>query len=358
MTARIALLIGVPIERRAFIRAALDPERHFTRQFAFDPVSAWEGDGGYQARVATPVGLLVEHAERQGLAVKPQAGLADLSDATATCDVVVVFAHWKGSGVDSNDLPLTDPTLLPGLLRRAVTDAPSDHEQEYLALAERLERAGADDVQSAAALLDDHVRQPVQDQGCATRSHAFPTAARHQTTAAERRAALDAALAGQLRPGNLLELCDGLHDMDSVVHAVDEAFDGVLDLTNCESTTLARRIDRARGGRCRIVQFESVLETETACLTLQQTLARLESGALRDGVPETHRPAPWPPPEWLHETYLAARARALDDVAQALAEQLRTSLLGHPEARSDAWCLRLARLVRSLPFPRAHRPGR
>jgi hypothetical protein len=328
MTASIALLIGVPIERRAFIRAALDPARHFARQFAFDPVSAWEGDGGYQARVATPVALLLEHAERLGAVVKPQAVLADLSEATARCDVVVVFAHWKGSDVDADDLPAAGPATLPGLLRRAVTDEPFGREQDYLALAERLERVEPDDVQSAAALLDEHVHRLVPEPGCTTQSQTFPVAARQQTIAAERRASLDARLAGQLRPGNHLELCDGLHGMDSVERALDCAFDGVLDLTICQSTTLARRIDRARGGLCRIVQFESVLETETACLTLQQTFALLESGALH----ENRRPEHSPQPARLQETYLAARARALDDIAEALADQLHASRDGHPEA--------------------------
>jgi len=311
MKLQIGILIGVPIERTAFIRAALDPARHFARRFAADPLSAWDGSGGYNERVATPLLVLAAHAEQVGALVVRQAVSTDLTIATSTCDVVAVFAHWKGALVEPEDLPPGGCAAIPDLLRRCQSAVPPEAASELLALAAQLDPVAALNEATVKTLLNKHVCREVKSKETGSDASAFPVAARQQTIRAERRHLLDAVLAGQLRAGNSLELCDGLHPATAVERAIDPRFTGVLDLTVCQSTILAWTIDRARGGRCRIVQFESALETETACLTLQQTLALLSGpkGLIEDASGS--------------DAYLSARSQALRDVADAFARHSR-----------------------------------
>ena len=80
------------------------------------------------------------------------------------------------------------------------------------------------------------------------------------TRSARRRDEIDAMFVGLLRPGNLLELFDGLHGKEVVESAIAPGVTGILDLTTCTSTVLADYIAARRHHEIRTVQFPTVQE--------------------------------------------------------------------------------------------------
>jgi hypothetical protein len=89
---------------------------------------------------------------------------------------------------------------------------------------------------------------------------------------------MDGLFSGLLQPGNRLELFDGLHDCHSVARAIDQTYQGTLDLTTCTSTILADRIGQHHRWRFRIVQFSENQEPIYAASVLEATLALMEQG--------------------------------------------------------------------------------
>ena len=299
MTPRLALLTALPWQRAAFIRAAYDPRGDYARRFADDPLAAWDGDDGYAVRVAAPLQALLEQAQALGLRVVDGAVLADLQAATTHCDAIILLAHWKGAQVTREDLHASDAPSVAAALRASAVRGFCLGLHEHPALASQLAALAELDLDGVADLLHRHVHATQPAPGRGTQG-AFADVTDPHTWAAERRVALEAALGPLLCAGNRLELADGLHSRQAVESAVADGFAGVLDLTLCTSTTLASHLDRARCGACRIVQFTSAIDPESACLALQQTLALLTCG---------------PPVD-----YLVARAQALEDLQAALAD--------------------------------------
>lgn len=300
---RIHLLLGVPLDWPAFERATQDPARDWLRDCRADPRHHWQAH--YDLLVASPLRQLAADAQDLGVPVRPEATLADLAAASAAGEVVIVLAHWKAETPGDADL------------------APSgtDHEAQALAteLSQRLMRepglhtlaaqlARATSRTHIMALLEHHVQAGPAE---ATRGD-FEERAHPATRAAQRRSRLDALLHPLLRPGNRLELADGLHGAAEVEAALAEPYDGVLDLTCCQGRTLADHVDRQRLGECRVVQFEQDLVPDLAALALLRTLQRCTLGG---------------------EPYLAARDAALHETHAAL---LRAAA-GQPDAPASWW---------------------
>ena len=298
MTPRLALLTALPWQRPAFIRAAYDPRGDYARRFADDPLAAWDGAEGYAVRVAAPLQALLEQARALGLRVVDGAVLADLQAATTHCDAVILLAHWKDAQVTREDLHASDAPSVAAALQTSAMHGFCLGPQEHPALAGQLAALAELDLDGVAKLLHRHVHATQPAPGRGTQG-AFADVTHPHTWAAERRAALEAALGPLLYPGNRLELADGLHSRQAVEGAVADGFSGVLDLTICASTILASHLDRVRCGAFRIVQFTSAIDPESACLALQQALALLACGPSVD--------------------YLVARAQAVEDLQAALA---------------------------------------
>src|SRR5205814_2191181 len=66
------------------------------------------------------------------------------------------------------------------------------------------------------------------------------------------RVLLEEAFPAELRGGSAFELRDGLHAVAAIIDAVPERFDGVIDLSVCNSIVLGEAIKRQRRG-CLII---------------------------------------------------------------------------------------------------------
>lgn len=298
---RIHLLLGVPLDWPAFERATQDPARDWLRDCRDEPQHHWHGH--YEPLVAAPLRQLAADAQALGVPVRPEATLADLAEASAVSEVVIVFAHWKAETPTDADLLRDDAPacrLAAELSQRLVA------EPGLQTLAAQLARATTR--AHLVALLEHHVQAGPADAPCG----AFEERAHPATRAAQRRSRLDALLHPLLRPGNRLELADGLHSAAAVEAALAEPFDGVLDLTCCQGRTLADHVDRQRLGECRVVQFEQDLVPDIAALALLRTLQRCLGPA---------------------EPYLAARDAALRETHATLLQ----AAVHQPDAPSSWW---------------------
>ncbi len=298
---RIHLLLGVPLDWPAFERATHDPGRDWLRDCRDQPQQHWREH--YDPLVAAPLRQLAADARTLGVPVRPEATLADVAEASSTGDVVIVFAHWKAETPTDADLVATDAdarTLATALSQRLAAE-PGLH-----ALATELARVSTR--AHIVALLEHHVQAGAAE----ARRGDFEEQAHPATRAARRRSRLDALLHPLLRPGNRLELADGLHSAAQVEQALADTFEGVLDLTCCQGRVLADHVDRQRLGTCGVVQFEQDLMPDIAALALLRTLQRCAAQG---------------------EPYLAARDAALRDTHTALLQ----AAAGRPEAPVSWW---------------------
>lgn len=245
------------------------------RQHDDDPTKATAAlrhwwDAEILPMVAEPVAQLIASALELGVHIVRRATLVDIQAATATSDVVIVFAHWKGHEFVADDLGLQSAPLA-FLQRAAQSPTPLGHwlEDRLTALTgasppitRPLDRVRAllrprPPVTLVELLgealnisLRDHKPERVVD--CILETPVIRLS--------RRRADIDRLFDGLVKPGNRLELFDGMHSMEHVAAAIAPTFHGWLDLTTCTSAVLADHLLRAHRNTFRMVQFEKVQE--------------------------------------------------------------------------------------------------
>ncbi len=283
----VALLFGVPVTRDEFERRAGESDwlRKFYHRQA-DPRArrrrlqqAWERD--YEPWIADPFTALRRRASRLGAEVSTGATLDTLRAATAEKSVVVLVSHWKGPEIVNDDF--VEPVIEAAFLARARR---SDSAMGRW-LCRRLEarRGGGRRRpglwrslfgEGRGETLREVIRQAVDaeiEDFEANEADGLDEVLEHPATrAARRRDALDEVLADLLRPGNRLELFDGLHKKEAVAAAVAPGFEGMLDLTTCTSSYLADFISSRHRQRLRTTQLPAVQEPLWAAKHLEWTL--------------------------------------------------------------------------------------
>jgi hypothetical protein len=175
-------------------------------------------------------------ARGAGVTIIEAATLEAFAGAVKAYPVVTLVTHWKGHTVFEDDVldwqgfasKLACPTsgilrwlagrLEPGDLRRL--DKPVERPRFLGALNKALESGRFDKDVIRVELLDGF----------------------------HNRNALDAALAGVLRPGNRAEFRDGMHTIEEVERCLPVPLAGTLDLTVCNSVLLGEGV-KARPGR-------------------------------------------------------------------------------------------------------------
>lgn len=285
----IELLIGVPCDWSAFQRAAQDPQRDWLRHVGARAAATWRGR--YEREVALPLSRLVREAQAWDFHVIREAKLEDIAWATRRSEVVIVIAHWKSERVVPTDLIC--PRIETFVQRLQGMEA-------MLSLRLRLDEAKH--ARQITEILEEHVAAGVAPP-TPSPDDAFPVIAHPGTLRARRRDEIDALFQGLLRPGNRLELADGLHDAQDVERSIDPGFEGVLDLTACQARVLANYVDRRRRGSCGVVQFERDVMPDVAALGVMRTLELCVQDRAVD--------------------YLDARTRALHEVFNGMKEEIR-----------------------------------
>ena len=284
----IELLIGVPCDWPAFQRAAQDPQRDWLRHVGARAAAAWQGR--YEREVALPLSILAREAQALGLHVVLEARLDDLAWATRRAEVVIVITHWKSDQVVPEDLLCTQAEAFVQRIQGM---------EAMSALA--LQLRGVRHAKEIAGILQEHVAAAATPPP-ASAPGSFEVRGHPGTLRALRRDEIDALFEGLFRPGNRLELADGLHSALHIERSIDSAFDGVLDLTACQARVLADLVDHRRRGTCGVIQFERDVMPDLAALGVMRTLELCARDPAID--------------------YLDARTRALHTVFEAVNEEV------------------------------------
>jgi hypothetical protein len=306
-TARTCLLFGFPLTPAEFA-ARLDPtsplgSSDYLARFAAKGLDslAWREhlDGGWRTDygpwAAEPYAALAERARTLGCEVRQAATLADLTAAARPGRILIVVSHWKGAAFMNDDfLPDLEAELslrlegrsepLAAWLRAALQPSPS--------LLGLWRKSPLGPRPALRAAITARIREPPPDG--VGRMVELAT-----TRAASRRELLDQWLAGLVRPGNRLELFDGMHTKEAVAEAMAGLEGGVLDLTVCTGAYLGDYVGSRNKNRFRTVQALLPQDPTEAAARLSAVLrltaqdswdylqARLEIAGLYPRVVET-----------------------------------------------------------------------
>ncbi len=312
--AEVALLLGMPISLPEFVSrtgqsdwlAKFDRAEGTPTERHQHLVSVWERQ--YYPLVAEPLLELIDAASRLDVDVRSQATLRTIADTTTTRRVVILFGHWKGAEIANDDI--LPPKNLQSFVERTGFDTPltrwlrerfrqldSESRTAPRAFLHKL-RWKTRPAATLVSILRDALTTPLAEG--AAEADGIDRIIQHELfVAANRRDELDSLFDGLLKPGNRLELFDALHAKEAVESAVAPDFDGVLDLTTCNSTVLANHLATRRDFRFRTVQFPTVLEPLLATQYLKATLELMRTAAL---------------------PYLQARVLARQGIEQAVAD--------------------------------------
>jgi hypothetical protein len=248
----LAIVFGIPVSAGEF-----ESRRESAAGWDYGDQLGARSDGGrdsYFSLYGTIAGVateLVRQATAMGAGVWSGAGLQDLRSALATHTAVILLAHWRGSNISESD-------LLPGWHDRVTDLLKSDCAPLGIVL------RNAD--------LGSELFRPevfVRALNMAIERGAFRCFFPHglgQRVALHKRVSetlsrdmVDAALKGCIRPGNLLELFDGLHAAGVLVDTVPSSFHGVLDLSCCNSSVPATLLRFERGDAFSIFSNDNLL---------------------------------------------------------------------------------------------------
>jgi len=271
--AGIWLLVGLPVDCEQLVARLSAPDSLLSNDFCLEyappgwpanspaDLGQWLSprfDSGYRRMVGTPLAQLVEEARATGIEVVEGATLAALTNAAQQASTIVIVSHWKAHEFVSADflagfdaeakarLAQVDDAVATWLLRK-IGPVPwyRSWRERPLTLRRALNQLPLAELPDPpAAGADRFIELPAN-------------------RAARLRDWADNLFEGLVRPGNRLELFDGLHAREAVSAALD-GFSGTVDLTLCTSAWLGDYITRKSRYAIRTVQFPTEQEFHDA----------------------------------------------------------------------------------------------
>ena len=273
---RCALAVAVPLTREAF-QADLDAgdAMDFSRKELLrskPPADAWQENG---LPLATLCREVCAEAAVLGVAVVESATLEELPALFANHDVVTILGHWRGPELLGADFRVDPRTFVDrmcrsgDLLGQAVADRLRGGTKQALERPERGARAAA-----LAELMDTLVI--AGDEPLPGALPLGPVLIDRPSLQARHRAMLDAAYPDMLKPGNRVELRDGLHSATALAACLPPDWSGIADLALCQSAYVAHVV---KGGRTHV---RVVLNRNEVILSVRLRLLRALYGMLAE----------------------------------------------------------------------------
>jgi hypothetical protein len=261
--AHCALAIALPLDHDAFsadLAAGTSHDFSSSTLRGTRPEVAWAKTG---APLAELCGGLLQLAETLGVKVLREARLGDLAALFRDHSVVTIVAHWRGAllvGADLRD----EPSILLERIRAGTDPLCRD-------LAERLTPALTDPVLARPTLNDRRsafaqlvngtvIRSGRPLPGCvAPVPNGVMVAIDDLTLESLHRDRLDRSFPDLLRPGNRVELRDGLHSPASIAATVPSSWNGIVDFVICRSAYLAHTVKDRKPERQIITNVHEVI---------------------------------------------------------------------------------------------------
>jgi hypothetical protein len=271
-----ALVLSLPLTRAAFeadleMSDGMDYSRHHLL-LGRSPDQAWNEDG---ARIALE---LASVAMDLGVLVCCASTLPCIGTVFRARSVITVVAHWRGSSLRASDFR-DDPKLMVESIRAGTDDL-------RRTLARRLDSVelgrvlGAAGFDRRAALMAELLNKAVIDSdyplpGCAALRGELVY---RPWLRLRHRQLLDDAFPGLLRPGDRIELGDGLHAPEQIAEALPAGWSGIVDLALCHSALAAKVIKAGRTER-RVAFNNNEVVPEVRLRMLRDLYRRLDGGS-------------------------------------------------------------------------------
>jgi len=295
----IAVLIGIPVDFEEFVsRVSISdwlakfyqPNLTSGEQRTTLAVT-WEEE--YQPLVVRPFCQLIERAQNLGIEVSTKATLGDLENASGSKEVIVIFSHWKGPEIllgdlhdklDRNALSLQVAQRREPIAQRIRTELDKLDGATKQSIVTRFVRRwlgrGSGSLHNIREILFTVIEESLPE-GADAIDEVIES---RSVSQARSRDALDSLLTGFVRPGNRLELFDGMHSKEEIESSIAKGFSGVLDLTMCTSTYLADYLSAKRKQSIRTVQFPAVQKFDWAvnCVALTLEIAVKENASYQE----------------------------------------------------------------------------
>jgi hypothetical protein len=249
-----ALAVAIPLTREQFlVDLSTSEERDFVHHFrderGLQRASAefsWEV---YEENEGTFAETVCSEVERLGVTVRRNAKLADLSDLLSRFQVVTLVAHLRFVPIKPEDI--ADPMRLLELLQ-------SNQSSVHESMKEAFEQADPDLLQSKVArhLRDEELRSRVAQviNGVANmaqdrysgRAESVELRTHDGFDKSITRMEFEQMFPDCIIPASVIEFRDGMYTVREFLCAIPETFDGLLDLTVCNSVLPAGLIRRKR----------------------------------------------------------------------------------------------------------------
>ena len=200
------------------------------------------------AAVAKSARKLIDNGRGHGVRVVENGTIRDVEAAFESRTTVTIIAHWRGTPVTIDDIRAPVEQIVDLIDR----DVSAFGHRLRAGMPERWREPIANGVSERgrvsrlAEVLNARIgRRPE----LAPNSWAIEQYTDEPTLKYLNRQRLDSEWAGLIKPGNRLELADGLHSCDRLVAAVAPSWSGVADFSNCQSAQLIDQIKCGRSDR-------------------------------------------------------------------------------------------------------------
>jgi hypothetical protein len=222
---------------------------------------------------------LSEAVESVGGTTFRRAGRDALHKATAHFDTVVLVSHWKSSAVDWRDFRKPADELYQTILNMTCATGRRLHralERKILFRPKRRkELDAAETAEQLRVPLADFLNEVIQSGELISDLANLMPGERLDLGPTLSRDLLDEALGHHLRPGNALELFDGVHPLGVIETAIHPAFTGTLDLSVCNSIVMARFLGGRTDNRFLVLSNRSDLAPRLRMNTIRVAVERL-----------------------------------------------------------------------------------
>ena len=202
----------------------------------------------YQRLVSKPVEHVISEVQQCGVTVYRRTPLSQIPELFKSHPVVTLVAHWEFLLISAADV--LDVRRFQSILHGEVASSESrvDQIERPIDAVLRADRAvtTAKTPETLVPAISPYLRQSREYYFSEDEIDNGKRAELSQATFT--RVLLEESFPGCFVPGNALELADRLCTAWEFIDAVPKTFDGVLDLTNCNSIILAEALRRKRCG--------------------------------------------------------------------------------------------------------------
>jgi len=272
-----ALAVGLPLTPEEFFEQ-LRPadERDFAKHVKRSNFVPGTSDDYYWEQVYAPVARKLQNtcdrAAGKGAQVVDRATLASLAGLFSRSKVVTIVGHWRFMPFVPEDI-----VDFPALLQAMSSPATPLRERLSIALQRRLPTLPEPKDEASCREILDGINETIRAAHEWYHQEDERSSPPREPTIEDlqrlTRPAFEQALPGILRAGRAIELAEGLHTIKEVADSIDE-FDGLVDLTICNSVILGSAVKREHP-ECTVAVIRYPADIRIRAVLYDLTLDRL-----------------------------------------------------------------------------------